>query len=96
MKHHILAKYKADISAEKKKELAPKILELFENTTSIPGINSVEVHENCIERDNRYDILIIIDMERDALAEYDSCVWHKQWKQEYGELLEKKAIFDCE
>ena len=96
MKHHILAKFNPDITPEKKKELTPEIFKLFSNTTSIPGIHSVEIRENCIARDNRYDIMLIIDMEKDALPEYDSCIWHKQWKEDYGSILEKKAIFDCE
>ena len=96
MKHHIIAKYIPEITAEQKKEFAPAILELFKNTASIDGIHGVEVHTNCVDRDNRFDIMIVIDMEKDALPEYDSCVWHKEWKNKYGPLLEKKAIFDCE
>ena len=96
MKHHILAKYKAGLTPERKKELAGEILRLFENTTSIEGISSVEVHTNCIDRENRFDIMIVIEMEPEALPAYDDCEWHHIWKDSYGGLLEKKAIFDCE
>lgn len=96
MRHHILAKYNQEVKPEQKDQLAEDILHLFENTKSISGIHQVEVHKNCINRENRYDILIVIDMEKTSLEEYDQCVWHKQWKEEYGKLLEKKAIFDCE
>ena len=96
MKHHILAKYKPEITKEQKEQLAEEILELFRNTISIEGIRSVAVHKNCIDRENRYDILIVIEMEPEALTEYDGCVWHKEWKEKYGPILEKKAIFDCE
>ncbi|MDO5445508.1 MAG: Dabb family protein [Eubacteriales bacterium] len=96
MRHHILAKYNQEVKPEQKDQLADDILHLFENTKSIPGIHQVEVHKNCINRENRYDILIVIEMDQAALEEYDRCEWHKQWKEEYGKLLEKKAIFDCE
>lgn len=96
MKHHILAKYKPEVSPDRKEELAGEILGLFENVKTIPGIYEVKLHKNCVERDNRFDIMIVIEMDREALESYDTCVWHKQWKNEYGALLEKKAIFDCE
>ena len=48
------------------------------------------------EWENRYDLMIEIDMEPEALDAYDRSVWHHQWKEQYGSLLEKKAIFDHE
>lgn len=96
MKHHILAKYTSAVLPEEKDRLAAEIFDLFDNTRSIKGISSVEVHKNCVDRDNRYDIMIVIEMERESLPEYDSCEWHRIWKDKYGPLLEKKAIFDCE
>lgn len=94
MKHNILVKYKPEISKEQKAELIPEIKALFEHTTEIPGIHSVTLYPNVVERENRYDLLIEIDMEREALEAYDHSSWHKQWKDQYGGLLEKKAIFD--
>ncbi len=94
MKHDILIKYKPEVSRERKAELIPEIAELFGHTTEIPGIHGVELFPNIVDRENRYDLLIEIDMERDALEAYDSSVWHRRWKEEYGELLAGKAIFD--
>lgn len=96
MKHDILVKYKPEISKEQKTALIPEISELFENTTEIPGIHGVKVYPNVTERENRYDLMIEIDMEPEALDAYDRSVWHHQWKEQYGALLEKKAIFDHE
>ena len=96
MKHHILAKYKAEITPEQKAEYAPKILELFNETLEIPGITGVEVKTNCIPRENRYDLMIVLTMDPSSLPAYDSCAAHKKWKEDYGPCLEKKAIFDCE
>ena len=94
MKHDILVKYKSEITKEQKAELIPEIKALFEHTTEIPGIHGVTLYPNVVERENRYDLLIEIDMEREALEAYDCSSWHQQWKDQYGVLLEKKAIFD--
>lgn len=96
MKHDILVKYKPEISKEQKAALIPEITELFGHLTEIEGIHGVQVYPNVVERENRYDLLIEIDMDREALEVYDASVWHYQWKDRYGALLEKKAIFDHE
>ncbi len=96
MKHDILVKYIPEITKERKAALIPEIAALFKRTTEIPGIHGVKLYPNVVERPNRYDLLIEIDMDREALEAYDDSVWHKQWKGKYGSLLEKKAIFDHE
>lgn len=94
MKHDILIKYKPEISKARKAELIPEIQSLFDHTTELPGIHAVNLYPNVVERDNRYDLLIEIDMERESLDAYDHSVWHQQWKDQYADILEKKAIFD--
>ena len=94
MKHDILIKYKPEISKARKAELIPEIQALFDHTTELPGIHAVKLYPNVVERDNRYDLLIEIDMERESLDVYDHSVWHRQWKDQYADILEKKAIFD--
>lgn len=96
MKHDILIKYKPEITKERKAELIPEIQALFDHTMEIPGIHAVKLYPNVVERENRFDLLIEIDMERDALEAYDQSLWHRQWKEQYSHLLEKKAIFDHE
>lgn len=96
MKHDILVKYIPEVTKERKAELIPEIAALFEHTTEIPGIHGVRLYPNVVERENRYDLLIEIDMEREALEAYDGSTWHHQWKEQYGHLLAKKAIFDHE
>lgn len=96
MKHFIIAKYKPEITTEQKQNLAPEILNLFRETLTVPGISNVEVKTNCVPRDNRYDVMIILTMEPSALPAYDACPAHRKWKDEYSCYLEKKAIFDCE
>ena len=94
MKHDILIKYKGEITKEQKTALIPEIQELFDHTTEISGIHEVKLYPNVVDRENRYDLLIEIDMEREALDAYDHSIWHQQWKDQYSSLLEKKAIFD--
>ena len=94
MKHCILVKFKEDI--RKDEQLYDDIFKLFNNCLSIEGITKVNLIKNCIERSNRYDLLIQIEMNKEALEAYDNCKWHKLWKENYSDLLDKKAIFDYE
>lgn len=94
MKHLILAKFKPDI-ADKEALLEP-IRKLFSVAGEIPGVHGAEVYPCCIARENRYDVMIVLDMEKAALPLYDASEMHHEWKRKYGDLLEKKAIFDCE
>lgn len=96
MKHHILVKFKPGITAEDKKVMLPEIRALFEGTLAIPGVGSVDLYPNCIDRENRYDLMIVIGMTREALPVYDDSEPHRQWKSRYGGMIDKKAIFDCE
>ena len=94
MKHMILAKFKSDVSD--KDALIEPIRTLFSVACEIPGVHGASVFPCCIQRDNRCDVMIVLDMEKDALPLYDESEMHRTWKREYGPLLEKKAIFDWE
>ncbi|MCQ2501754.1 MAG: Dabb family protein [Lachnospiraceae bacterium] len=96
MHHVMLAKFKPEISKEQITEMFPAIQAIYENAKTIEGIHDVIYHRNCIDRPNRYDISVSIVMEKEALPLWDACPWHKQWKEEYGDMLEKKCIFDYE
>ena len=93
MKHYIIAKLK---DKEKTAEIEEPVRKLFEKTLEIPGIHGVEVKPCCIDRPNRYDLMIVIDMEKEALPVYDDSEPHKEWKELYGDMLSAKAIFDSE
>lgn len=92
MLHHILVKWKepADVPARIR-----QVEQVFRPVLDIPGVHGVEVIPNVIDRPNRYDLLIRITMDEAALPLYDACDAHHRWKDEYGALIEKKAIFDC-
>ena len=93
MKHFIIVKWKEPAEM---KESVNDIQELFNKTLDIDGIHSVTVHPSCSDRANRFDLMIEMDMEADALPAYDACSPHKEWKKEYGEFILQKTIFDCE
>lgn len=95
MKHCILAKYRPEVYP-RRLELLPRIREIFAPLTALNGISGVEVYPNCVARDNRYDVLIVLDMTPDALPQYDASAPHRLWKEEFGPLLAQKAIFDFE
>ncbi len=93
MKHYIIAKFveNTDVAA-----LVAPVTALFEETLQIAGIHAVKVKPCCVARPNRYDLMIVITMDREALEAYDACEPHKRWKKEYGPLIAAKTIFDSE
>ena len=93
MKHYIIAKFTEGTDL---RPLVPAIQALFNKTLTIPGIHAVRVKPCCIDRANRYDLMIEITMEKEALPAYDSSAPHHEWKEIYGSLLQAKTIFDSE
>lgn len=96
MKHCILVKYIEEVTNEKKEALVPEITSVFAPLKDMEGIHDVEIITNVVNRPNRYDILIRIDMDQDVLSIYDQSEPHKIWKRDYAEYIAKKAIFDYE
>lgn len=93
MEHYIISKFHEVPS----RELIAQIETLFSGAVNVPGVVGVSVKPNVTPRPNRYDLMICITLENaDALNAWDNCEIHKQWKSRYGEMLEKKAIFDCD
>ena len=93
MQHYIIVKFTEGTDVKALKEPVSRI---FEETLSIPGIHSVDVRLSNSDRANRYDMMIVMDMEKEALPAYDVSEPHKRWKSQYGDITAKKAIFDCE
>lgn len=56
MKHCILAKFTPEAKAQRA-ALLPRIREIFSAAADIPGVHGAEVIPNCVDRDNRYDVL---------------------------------------
>ena len=93
MKHYIIVKFTEGTDV---KTLVEPVREIFSRTLSIPGIHGLELKTSNSDRANRFDLMIILDMEKEALPAYDTSEPHLSWKNRYGELIAKKAIFDCD
>ena len=64
MKHYIIAKLKEGVD---KYALVDPVTKIFKKTLAIPGIHGVKVKPCCIDRPNRYDLMIEIEMDKEAL-----------------------------
>ena len=94
MRHHILVKWNGQ--APDHRLLRREIEALFQDILAVPGIHRVEVLPSVIDRPNRYDLLILLTMDKEALEAYDGCATHHAFKEKYTPYMEKKAIFDCD
>lgn len=92
MKHYIIAKFNETVTD--KNAAYEEIRAIYKDTASISGVNSFSIRQNCIDRANRYDVMICIDMAPEALPAWDASDIHKNWKERYGSLLSAKCIFD--
>lgn len=93
MKHYIIVKFREGTDF---RVLEDPVRRIFEETLAILGIHDVKLCLSNSDRKNRYDLMIIMDMDKEALPAYDVSEPHLRWKSEYGELIAQKAIFDCD
>ena len=93
MKHHIIVKFTegTDVQA-----LLEPVQAIFDECLEIPGVHGVKLLPSNSDRPNRYDLMIVMDMDKEALPAYDASEPHHRWKEEYGGITAKKAIFDCD
>ena len=94
MKHYLLAKWNGKVTD--KAAVLPPITALFGTINTVSGVRGAQVYPCCIDRENRYDVMIVLDMDKEALGNWDASPLHRKWKDEYGALIERKAIFDHE
>ena len=94
MKHCILVKWNKEVT--NKHELVEKVKTVFDQLLEIDGISRVVYHENCVDRANRFDLFITIEMDKAVLPVYDASAPHHEWKEKYGKYVENKVIFDFE
>ena len=93
MKHYIIARLKDRNDIDR---LLPEITVFFQKALDIDGIEDVKIHKSNSTRDNRYSLMIEMDLSLEGLEAFDASDIHKQWKALYGDKLESKAIFDCD
>ena len=93
MEHYIIVKFTGGTDV---KALVEPVRGIFEETLEIPGVHSLDIRVSNSDIANRFDLMIIITMEKEALSAYAASEPHIRWKKEYGDRIEKKAIFDCD
>ncbi len=94
MRHHIIVKWNEKVTD--RQALLEELEALFAPAREIEGVEGVRLIPNCVDRPNRYDLMIVIGMEKEALPNWDASAVHHEWKERYGGLVGSKAIFDCE
>ena len=93
MIHYIIVKFK---DPQDRFTLREEIETLFQTALEIEGVEKVEVRPSCSERENRYHLMIAMTMTEAGLERYDVSDMHRKWKEEYGDRLACKTIFDHE
>ena len=93
IEHYIIVKFTEGTDV---KALVEPVRGIFEETLAIPGVDSLDIRISNSDIANRYDLMIIIKMEKEALPAYAASEPHIRWKREYGDRIAKKAIFDCD
>ena len=94
MKHCILVKWNTLV--KDKKAILPEINFIFGKLLDLEGIHNINIYENVVNRPNRYDLMICIEMDKEFLPFYDESESHHEWKEKYAKFVENKAIFDFE
>lgn len=92
MTHYIIVKLKDTVID--KQALCRQIEALFLPASGMPGIHGVQFFTSCIDRANRHDLMIRMEMEPEALETFDRSEIHLTWKTRFGPFVESKAIFD--
>lgn len=92
MIHYIICKWQdRNVVTE---DIYAQIGDLFSGVHCIEGVQKAEIIRCCIDRDNRYDLMIRVHMNKEALPAWDASLIHRTWKERFGSLIEKKTIFD--
>ena len=94
MKHLVIVKW--NVGDEEKERLNAEALGLFKGLCGMEGIHGVEQIKGIPLNENRFDMILKIDMEKEALKAYSESAVHQKWLSEYAKYIDKKAIFDCE
>lgn len=93
MKHYIIAKFKPEYDW---KGALGDIKALFDKTLELEGVSEVLIKESNSDRSNRAHLMIEMHLTKEGLNNFDASEIHIKWKQQYGEMIEAKTIFDCE
>lgn len=93
MKHYIIVKFKNNYNYKLE---VNNIKNLFDKAKKIDGVESIIIKCSNSTRENRFDLMIEMDLTFKGLQNFDNSFIHYEWKNKYGEHIENKTIFDCD
>ena len=76
MKHYIIVKWNRGVD---KKTARADAYNLYKNATEQDGVFGVKFKQNITDRENRYDLMIVLDTDSDNLSKWDGCEIDKKW-----------------
>lgn len=94
MKHCIIVKWNEQVAD--KNLYFEKACDAFKDVIKIEGVSGLKVYQSNSDRANRADVMIEIECSKEGLENYDASDLHKAWKENFGDLIASKSIFDYE
>ena len=92
MKHYVLFKLKEN-NTDNRSSLIRCIKAMEPN---LYMIESLEVYEDFLHSDRSYDVMLMVEMPKDKLDEYQNHPAHIKAKSDFAPLIEKSIAFDIE
>ena len=93
MQHYIIVKFKPDYDYINELD---RIKDLFNESLKIDGVKKVNTYTSNSKLNNRFDLMIKMELTQQALVDFDNSWIHKKWKDDYAAFVEVKTIFDCD
>ena len=90
----LLIRLKSGKSSDKER-LNEEIKNLYNETLKINGVKRVDVYTTNSKLRNKFDLMIKMDLTKEALKEYQTSDIHNQIKERFDKKKKKKTIFDC-
>ena len=95
MKHYLLLKFNIGLSISESANTARELLGRL--VGSVEGFLSVRVYENCIDREDNFDLMIEMDLAgKEALYAYLEHPYHVEFVRHMKNKVAKKISFDRE
>ena len=92
MKHYVLFKLKEN-NADSRSSLI-RCIKAME--PKLDMIDSLEVYEDFLHSDRSYDVMLVVELPKGKLDEYQNHPTHVEAKADFVPLIEKSITFDTE
>ena len=91
MEHYLIVKFRKDTDVKKVYE---ELRTLFEKASKIEGVKKADVFLSSGKLRNNYDMMIRIQMKKNALKAFESSDLYREWEEKYSESISKTTVFD--